>query len=316
MQRGAGQHIFDEVRRWCRSDGSTPPDGGLSQLVALLSQKLQDEGGMTRQDAYAMATDAGHSVSAPDAHGVATATIELSAGNVALPKVAGHIALEPPAMPQTLADILREDRAFIRAHPPDRLEPCFTSVADWPQLAIELLERGLCCLMAEAEGVTFHGHRVSAGLFGVPKKQTASARLIIDRRPQNSLEVSLRRVVMDRVLSGVIDVHEGLHLTELMTLPFFAQFQRLMLSSSSELHITMEDAENYYYHMLLPRTLQRTNAIGPLLPSSVLPQDMPAVISARAQYGPQQLWSLHMLAPPMEMSSRRTSRRPSTRMLR
>eukprot|EP00971_Amphidinium_carterae_P065530 1298493-Amphidinium_carterae.1 len=28
----AGQHVFDAVREWCRSDGKNPSDGGLSQL--------------------------------------------------------------------------------------------------------------------------------------------------------------------------------------------------------------------------------------------------------------------------------------------
>eukprot|EP00971_Amphidinium_carterae_P020897 412216-Amphidinium_carterae.1 len=84
-----------------------------------------------------------------------------------------------------------------------------------------------------------------------------------------------------------------------MTLPFFGQFARLMMSSSSRLHITMEDAENYYYHMLLPRTLQRTNAVGPLVSSSALPPDLPALLTAQAEFGPQAEWSLHMIAPPM-----------------
>eukprot|EP00971_Amphidinium_carterae_P312617 6213652-Amphidinium_carterae.2 len=61
----------------------------------------------------------------------------------------------------------------------------------------------------------------------------------------------------------------------------------------------MEDAENYYYHMLLPRTLQRTNAIGPLVPTAALPPDLPALVSAQSEFGPMELWSLHMIAPPM-----------------
>eukprot|EP00971_Amphidinium_carterae_P191014 3790806-Amphidinium_carterae.3 len=153
--------------------------------------------------------------------------------------------------------------------------------------------------MPESEGIMHNGHRVSAGLFGVPKKQTPKARLIVDRRPQNCLEVSLRKVVMDRVLSCAIPIAEGLHFTELMTLPFFGQFARLMLSSSSRLHITMEDAENYYYHMLLPKTLQRTNAVGPLVDASALPPELPALLTAQAEFGVRSRWSLHMIAPPM-----------------
>eukprot|EP00971_Amphidinium_carterae_P231265 4589331-Amphidinium_carterae.1 len=136
------------------------------------------------------------------------ATMELISGNVALPMVAGHIILQPPTLPQTLADILTEEGAFARADPPSTLAPSYTSVHDWHALAVEFLQRGLCCLMPEAEGVSHNGHRVSAGLFGVPKKQTSKARLIVDRRPQNCLEVSLRRVVMDRVLARAISIAE------------------------------------------------------------------------------------------------------------
>eukprot|EP00971_Amphidinium_carterae_P203742 4043333-Amphidinium_carterae.1 len=51
--------------------------------------------------------------------------------------------------------------------------------------------------------------------------------------------------------------------------------------------------------MLLPRTLQCTNAIGPLLPSSALPPELPALKAAQSEFGFLESWSVHMIAPPM-----------------
>eukprot|EP00971_Amphidinium_carterae_P001634 32858-Amphidinium_carterae.1 len=137
----AGQHVFDAVRGWCRSDGHNPSDGGLSQLVAFLSHELEGEDLMTKLDAYAEVSADRQEFEKERGFDLPPSTLELSAGHVALPKVAGHIILEPPALPETLSKILKEEHAFAKSHPPEKLEPCFTSVASWPDLALELLER-------------------------------------------------------------------------------------------------------------------------------------------------------------------------------
>eukprot|EP00971_Amphidinium_carterae_P328068 6459764-Amphidinium_carterae.1 len=174
----AGQHIFEAVRGWCRSDGTISLDGGLSQLASFLSLKMQGDDIWAKLDAYGMASGDGAELGKESGLAVPPATLELVPGQVALPKVAGHIILEPPALPQTLADILKEENAFAIREPPDKLAPSFTSVSSWCDLAVEFLERGLCCLLPESHGVMHKGHRVSAGLFGVPKKLSTSARLI------------------------------------------------------------------------------------------------------------------------------------------
>eukprot|EP00971_Amphidinium_carterae_P063669 1259933-Amphidinium_carterae.1 len=301
-QMAAGEHVFEAIRRWCRSDDSDPSDGGLSQLADFLCQRVHGSDIFSGLDAYAMAgaePEKHDEYAERERQAIPPSTLELEKGKVALPTVAGHIVLEPPALPLTLANVIKEEGAFVRPEPPEKLAPSFTSVTNWHELAVEFLHRGLCCLLPESEGVVHRGRRVSAGLFGVPKKQTDCARLIIDRRPQNCLEVSLRKVVLDRVLRGDIASEHGLHLIELMTLPFFGQFGRLMMSESSVIQLTMEDAENYYYHMLLPRSLQRTNAVGPMVPTDVLPPHLPALLSAQSEFGCLERWSLHMTAPPM-----------------
>eukprot|EP00971_Amphidinium_carterae_P195780 3885030-Amphidinium_carterae.4 len=105
--------------------------------------------------------------------------------------------------------------------------------------------------------------RVSAGLFGVPKKGSPDARLIIDCRSQNSREVSLRIALAGLFAQGKITLAKLQELTRLCTLPYVGQFSRLMLSSSSTWSICTEDAKGYYYLMRLPWACQITNTLGP-----------------------------------------------------
>eukprot|EP00971_Amphidinium_carterae_P191013 3790806-Amphidinium_carterae.2 len=128
-QMHVGQHMFDAVREWCRSDELILLDGGLCQVADFLFQRLQGEGFLTKMDAYAMASSGPDGEKMGDGNVctppspttelvMGTTTLELTAGNVALPMVAGHIILQPPTLPQTLADILTEEGAFARADPP------------------------------------------------------------------------------------------------------------------------------------------------------------------------------------------------------
>eukprot|EP00971_Amphidinium_carterae_P009932 195914-Amphidinium_carterae.4 len=115
----------------------------------------------------------------------------------------------------------------------------------------------------------FHGRRVCAGAFGVPKKDSNLARIIIDRRPQNSREWSVRETLLRQLKEGVLPPEEFVHLTDLMTLPFPGQFTRLLVPRGGLILTSAEDAADYYYNLSLPEVMRRTNAVGAALSCAV-----------------------------------------------
>eukprot|EP00971_Amphidinium_carterae_P180729 3584809-Amphidinium_carterae.1 len=102
---------------------------------------------------------------------------------------------------------------------------------DWLSVLSALLDCGLCELIPDHLAPRHMGMRVSAGLFGVPKKGSDYARLIIDRRAQNSREIGLRTALAGLSVRGAISMERLQELTCLCTLPYVGQFTRLMLCS-------------------------------------------------------------------------------------
>ena len=297
-QFSMGQECFAMVRAWCRSEGPLPSDGGLPHLARLLSQA----GGSVEEGKAVMSYETS-ATGLPWSHehvkaGLAAPTVCLCPGRVSLPQVAGTIPLQVPTVPRSVQVILQQPGSFMRKPAPPSIPRSFSSMSSWPGMADELLSKGLCKLMPPEIGEFFNGERVSAGLFGVPKKSSDKCRLIIDRRPQNGRELSLRDVVLRLVLDGSLSATEGVHLLDLMTLPFFGQFSRLMTTQQSSLMITGEDASDYYYHLRLPEAIVKTNAVGPVILHEALADSLALQVAVQ-EYGPRKLWSLHAVAPPM-----------------
>eukprot|EP00971_Amphidinium_carterae_P339070 6476678-Amphidinium_carterae.1 len=166
-----------------------------------------------------------------------------------------------------------------------------------------MIERNLVVLLPPRMTPHHRGRRVTAGMFGVAKKGTTLSRVIIDRRSQNGRERSMRDIVLARALEGSLDVERAAHLLRTMTLPYAAQFTKLLMCKSSRLALTTEDAADYYYHLRLPLAAYRTNCVGPLLDSRVLEEGSPelqkVLAEARSQWGDHDVWSVCLVAPPM-----------------
>eukprot|EP00971_Amphidinium_carterae_P339228 6476890-Amphidinium_carterae.2 len=254
--------VLDELRAWSRSGGSFPVDGGLSRLLASLKRHSDGKAAASHYTTMGATTE--------DLFSCFVETKQLSPSTMALPTISAQTPVTSPTVPSEIQGILEEENAFLVARPPSTLSRTFTSVSSWPAVAAEMLRRRLATLIPSEIGVHHRGQRVSAGLFGVEKKGTSKSRVIIDRRSQNCCEQGLRAVVLDRVLGGELTPARGSHLLRLMTLPYFAQFSKLVLSGTSEISITTEDAADYYYGLALPFSLVRTNVVGSLLYSQYL----------------------------------------------
>eukprot|EP00971_Amphidinium_carterae_P088888 1759175-Amphidinium_carterae.3 len=139
---------------------------------------------------------------------------------MSLPSVAGKVPLSWPLVPSEVEELLKSEGAFMMplSECPLTLPRTFTSVDDWISVLDALLTCGLCELVPDSLAPRHVGCRVSAGLFGVPKKGSTQSRLIIDRRAQNSCEVSLKTALAGLYMQGRISLslstsrtHSSLH---------------------------------------------------------------------------------------------------------
>eukprot|EP00971_Amphidinium_carterae_P055089 1085499-Amphidinium_carterae.2 len=74
-----------------------------------------------------------------------------------------------------------------------------------------------------------------SGLFGVPKSSGTKLRLIIDRRPANWTERSLREFLLEDRETGSVDFLEFEELWRMMTLPHPGVLQDLFLGFEGRL---------------------------------------------------------------------------------
>eukprot|EP00971_Amphidinium_carterae_P129787 2570610-Amphidinium_carterae.1 len=256
------QPLMHELKAWCRSDVRLPSDGGLPAMLAALRERTQKIDGC---QPYSMM-----GVSDEVSLACAAGTKQLTPMNMALPMVSGQTPLVAPTVPPEIQAILQQEGAFQRSVQPERISRTFTSVSSWLDVAKEMMARRLVTLLPPSMTTHFRGKRVTAGLFGVEKKGTSRARVIVDRRAQNDLEHNMREVVLSLALKGEILPERAQHLLRLMTLPYAAQFSKLLMSRTSTLALSTEDAADYYYHLELALAAIRTNCIGPLLDADEL----------------------------------------------
>eukprot|EP00971_Amphidinium_carterae_P122874 2432217-Amphidinium_carterae.2 len=291
--------LFDDmlalVTSWCRSTGRLPKDGGLSHLHTTIVQRLAQHGHVgSYSGACAGDLVRGETNGTP----IACPTVCLAPGAMSLPAQSATIKLVFPTVPKIIEKLLHTPGVFLRTPQPSSLAPSFTHVSWWSEVALELLHRGLGELRPVASDECFNGKRVYAGLFGVPKKDSDLARIIIDRRPQNSREMSIRETLMMMMREAKISVADFEHLTDLMTLPYPGQFTRILLPPGALMLTSAEDAADYYYNLSLPDVMRAATAVGaPLSEAEVVSSE--AFKQAVTRYGHHARWRLHLTAPPM-----------------
>eukprot|EP00971_Amphidinium_carterae_P282209 5602371-Amphidinium_carterae.1 len=175
--------------------------------------------------------------------------VQISASNMSLPEVAGVVPLKAPVIPSVFQRILETPDVFLRHEEdmPERLPPWFMCVHHWPQIAQQLLDRGLCKPVSIDQLTTWRGQHLRAGLFGVAKPQTEQRRVIIDRRRRNAVERCLRQVLIEIALRDRWDPQQLEHAWRLLTLPHGAQLAELLCSPCSQVHCWSEDARDYFY---------------------------------------------------------------------
>eukprot|EP00971_Amphidinium_carterae_P093759 1855417-Amphidinium_carterae.2 len=98
-------------------------------------------------------------------------------GSIALP---AQSALVEPTLPKTIENLLAEEGAFRRQPIPDKISRSFLNVECWPSIASEVSRR-LGVLRPPDLCLSINDKRITAGLFGVPKKGAEKARLIVDK---------------------------------------------------------------------------------------------------------------------------------------
>eukprot|EP00971_Amphidinium_carterae_P339536 6477397-Amphidinium_carterae.1 len=274
-----------ELRRWCRP----LPDlcgegGGLSRCLSKLIDGADSFGYQT-----AFRNDRPASVSSE--------TITLNDKNLALPQCAAKIALAPPLIPSYVQQILECPGSFRLQLPPDGLHRVHFAVDDWPSVFRAMHQVGLLTLRPRSECSQHNGRVVKAGLFGVPKKGSDNARIIVDRRAQNHLEHSLRSVLALHRDAGLITDDEYKGIAKHIVLPYAGMFSRLLLPSGGGLFIYAEDASDYYYLLRWPDAQVPHTVVGPgLFPHEL---DSEALTNAEATFGPQEQWFACLTAPAM-----------------
>eukprot|EP00971_Amphidinium_carterae_P268238 5321903-Amphidinium_carterae.1 len=207
--------------------------------------------------------------------------VQLSATTMSLPKVAGRVPLKWPLAPSVVEELSERQDSFSHPEAPAVLPRTFAAVDSWLDVLDALLSYELCELILEHLVPQHCGCRVSAGLFGVPKKGSSKTRLIIDRRSQNSREVGLRTALAGLRVLGLISLERLQELTRLCTLPYPAQFCRLLLGATSTWSVCSEDVADYYYLMRLPWACEVTNVLGPPVCASCA---CPPLVAARRKH--------------------------------
>jgi len=200
--------LLPEVRRFCRSSGGCPSpslDGGRERVISLLEEVAKEEYHGTRVEA--------------DPSAVVPGALWVDERNAALPEIAG--GLRPARI------LPNEEAGVIRDMPRSVLLPQRDWPADLPvacnrvhprrrkALYRRLLAAGLAVLLPASKLPVdpVAGRVLVGGLFGVPKKGKAEVRLILDRRPQNSVNRRLRWATLPQpcqLRHIILDRTEGL----------------------------------------------------------------------------------------------------------
>eukprot|EP00971_Amphidinium_carterae_P119911 2375155-Amphidinium_carterae.1 len=142
-----------------------------------------------------------------------------------------------------------------------------------------------------------NGRVVKAGLFGVPKKGSENARIIVDRRAQNHLEHSLRSVLALHRDAGLLSTDEYKVIAKHIVLPYAGMFNRLLLPSQGGVLIYAEDASDYYYLLQWPESKISETVVGPGLRPHELKESV--LQEAEAMFGRQDEWFACLTAPAM-----------------
>eukprot|EP00971_Amphidinium_carterae_P156649 3105240-Amphidinium_carterae.1 len=130
-------------------------------------------------------------------------------------------------------------------------------VCDWPEVARELRRCRLVKYIPETAVPVYElssGRRTQAraGIFGVPMSSGERARLIIDRRKQNALEMSIRFCVLTGARREAWSAAETGKQWRLLTLPHATSLCDLLLGPHSTISTTLEDCSDYFQRLLLP----------------------------------------------------------------
>eukprot|EP00971_Amphidinium_carterae_P151938 3011231-Amphidinium_carterae.3 len=274
-----------ELCRWCRPLPDLCGEGG--GLSRCLSKLISGEDGF----GYEANSKGEHPAS------VAQETITLNDDNLALPKIAAQIHLRPPLIPTHVQRILERPRSFRVQLPPDGLHRVHFAVDNWPLVFAAMQRVGLVTLRPREMCSQHMGRVVKAGLFGVPKKGTSAARIIVDRRAQNHLEHSLRSVLALHRDAGLLDNAEYRAIAKHIVLPYAGMFTRLLLPSQGSVLVDAEDASDYYYLLQWPEAQIPETVIGPgLLPHEL---DESVLKSAESRFGIRDKWYTCSTAPAM-----------------
>eukprot|EP00971_Amphidinium_carterae_P162590 3223250-Amphidinium_carterae.1 len=240
--------------------GETPesPSGGLEQLAQCLHVTM-DYGGKRVPKATVV-------------------PVELRGDNMSLPDHAGLVPLKSPVVPPEFEAMLEEPDIFLRASHDmlERLPPWYMCVASWPDIAKQLLHRGLCRPVRPSEAQLWHGQHLRAGLFGVAKPDTKMRRVIIDRRRRNSIERCLRQVMMEKALREQWEPERLEHAWRLMTLPHGSQLGELLCSPRT----TIRYASVRHAETIVGFNVATTEFTAEELCSLGIPADWPEVALA------------------------------------
>eukprot|EP00971_Amphidinium_carterae_P105098 2081117-Amphidinium_carterae.1 len=245
-QRECIDRVGERLRHMCRQAVEISTTCGGSKITQLLAALA------------ALRELSPYSTMQSRASGVTAPTIPLEATNMALPKMAAQVRLQEPVLPALAAEILNEQDVF--ALPPDqcpRPPKGFLDVTCWPKVAAALCESGLVQLRASLP------HCLRAGLFGVAKKGTSQARIIVDRRPQNSQERRITDLLFERGLKAGLAPDLILHHQRLCCLPHPSQMVDIMMPEDGTLRISAEDAADYYHGLRHPDVRIWETAVGP-----------------------------------------------------
>eukprot|EP00971_Amphidinium_carterae_P009189 181158-Amphidinium_carterae.2 len=234
------------------------PGGGLSHFI-----EAMDIMGANRQYQGISGVDSGPSPSRP-----------LVASEVSLPDVAAQVDLLSDAvLPPRLQSYLRSPTRLLRGDselngPKPRM---FMDVVDWDTLAIELWEKAMIRWIPADCVPQVRGADKRAGLFGVAKSSGSNLRMIVDRRPANWSEFSLRELLLQDLEGACVSLAEFEELWRLMCLPYPGSLQDLFLGQEGEVRVTTEDCSDYFYTLCMPSHWHPHTTVGWNLPRHAIP---------------------------------------------
>eukprot|EP00971_Amphidinium_carterae_P235696 4677482-Amphidinium_carterae.1 len=200
--------------------------------------------------------------------------LPLITNKVSLPVAAAQCdLLHQDVLPQRLQDYLRDPSRLLKpvsglVGPQPRM---YMDVEDWDLLASELWERSMTRWIPASQVPTVRGSDKRAGLFGVTKSNGTNLRMIVDRRPANWSEYSLRDLLLQDLGEQTVGLEEFEQLWRLMCLPYPGSLQDLFLGREGEVRVTVEDCSDYFYSLRLPHHWHPHTTIGWNLPRHAIP---------------------------------------------